>query len=99
MKLLVPYDWTKGHKLASDILCLHITFSIVFHLSFFYPESIDSATERVQATVSSVFPLLPLRLSTKAVCGTKLQLSHITTQVRNAVLGGLVVTWDTQACK
>lgn len=50
---------------------------------------------------SSIVPLLPLRLSTKAVSGTKLQLSHITTQVRNAVLGGGGggLTGDTQACE
>lgn len=92
MKLLVPHDQTKGHKIASDIVCLHVTFSVAFHflfIYFFYPQSTDRATERVPATASSVFPpLLPVRLSTKAVSGTKLQLSHITTQVRNAVLGG-----------
>lgn len=47
----------------------------------------------MQATGSSVFPLLPLRLSAKAVSGTKSQLSHITTQVRNAVLAGVRRGW------
>lgn len=80
---LVPYDWTKGHKTASDTLCLLVTFSVAFH---FFPRSTDTATETVRATVSSLCPLLPLGLSyTKAVSGTKTwQLSHITTQVRNA---------------
>lgn len=39
----------------------------------------------------------------KAVSGTKSQLSHISTQVRNVTLAGvggqLVLTWDTQACE
>ena len=85
VKPLVPYDWTKGHKTASDMLCLRVTFSVAFRL---FSGSTD--TERVPATVSSLFPLLPLRLSfTKAVSATKLrQLSHITTEVRNAVLRG-----------
>lgn len=87
MKLLVPYDWTKGRKIASDILRLHVTFSVAFHLFFFFflPWELQRECKR---QYSSIVPLLPLRLSTKAVSGTKLQLSHITTQVRNAVLGG-----------
>ena len=87
VKPLVPYDWTKGHKTASDILCLRVTFSVAFRL---FLGALTQLQRECQRQYPPCFPLLPLRLSfTKAVSGTKLcQLSHITTQVRNVVLEG-----------
>lgn len=56
VKPLVPYDWTKGHEIACDILCLGVTFSVSFHQLFFSPRtplnpgSIDSSSEGESAS-------------------------------------------------
>lgn len=92
VKALVPYDWAKGHKRASDIFSLCGIFSVAFHLSLRALTLLQRESKRQYPPCS---PLLPLRLSyTKAVSVTKLcQLSHITTQVRNALLGGGCWLW------
>lgn len=100
MKALVPYDWAKGHKRASDIFSLCGIFSVAFHLSLRALTLLQRESKRQYPPCS---PLLPLRLSyTKAVSVTKLSVvtHHHTSEECIAGGGGvLVVTRDTQACE